>query len=62
MAAWVPAPSVPVQAYGRDSPITGRIPNGGVFSPTTQQPPSPGFIGAPATGGGSDGTDVFTTG
>lgn len=62
MATWIPAPSVPVQAAGRDSPLSGRYPYGEALGQTIQQAPSPSWIPAPATSAGNDGTDVFSTG
>lgn len=61
MATWKPAPSVPAQAFGGDSPMSGKYPYGAIGTPK-QQPPSPPWVGIPVAGAGSDGTDVFTTG
>lgn len=48
MATWKPAPSVPAQASGGNSPLTGKLPVGQSQGTVKQLSPSLPFIGAPA--------------
>lgn len=63
MATWKPLPSVPVQAYGALTPVTGKF-NSGARVPSQQggPPTKPWTAAYPNSSVGSDGTDVFTTG
>lgn len=62
MATWVPAPSTAAVTSTGTTWGAGKMVAGSVIGTVAQQPPSPPWIPAPATGSNNDGTDVFTTG